>query len=328
MIEIQNQLVRFVAPDHVAYLMGDFTDWDERPIPIQEGKSITLEFPRGAYVEYAFLDAHQRPLADSANPQKPKYPWYDYHRAFTLPHNHFQMPPFSQILRGQVTTHTIHSRVLGQQRTYYVYEPPQHPTGTLYIQDGEAYCQKLQFHRIAEALLEQFHINPIRMVFIEPLDRKLEYWFNRHYEAFLLDEILPAVSHHYGVTKEQGLWGASLGGLISTWMAWRNPLTFSKVGSQSGCFTAHPEGEDEYHDPEWLTAQLYAAEHKPLRCYVQTGQIEWLLAPNRRFAAMLADKGYSHMYKELPGGHNWTTWEQGLAPGLVYLFEKRANEER
>jgi enterochelin esterase-like enzyme len=55
---------------------------------------------------------------------------------------------------------------------------------------------------------------------------------------------------------------------------------------------------------------------------VQTGQIEWLLAPNRRFAAMLADKGYLHSYQELPGGHNWTTWEQGLEPGLVYLFGK------
>jgi enterochelin esterase-like enzyme len=37
---------------------------------------------------------------------------------------------------------------------------------------------------------------------------------------------------------------------------------------------------------------------------MQTGQIEWLLAPNRRFAAVLADKGYCHIYEELPSGHN------------------------
>ena len=59
---------------------------------------------------------------------------------------------------------------------------------------------------------------------------------------------------------------------------------------------------------------------KLLRFYAQTGQIEWLLAPNRRFAAALADKGYPYSYEELPSGHNWATWEQGLEPGLKYLF--------
>ena len=34
----------------------------------------------------------------------------------------------------------------------------------------------------------------------------------------------------------------------------------------------------------------------------------------------LADKGYPHSYEELPSGHNWATWEQGLEPGLKHLF--------
>src|SRR5450759_939836 len=67
---------------------------------------------------------------------------------------------------------------------------------------------------------------------------------------------------------------------------------------------------------------LATSEQRPLRFYVQTGQIEWLLAPNRRFAAMLADKAYPHCYQEQPSGHNWATWEQGLAPGLMYLFDR------
>ncbi len=108
--------------------------------------------------------------------------------------------------------------------------------------------------------------------------------------------------------------------MISAWLAWRNPLVFTKVGSQSGCFTADPEGNDEYHDPEWLTDQFANASHRPVRFYLETGQLEWLLAPNRRFAAMLADKGYVHDYRERPSGHNWATWEQGLEPGLKYLF--------
>ena len=70
----------------------------------------------------------------------------------------------------------------------------------------------------------------------------------------------------------------------------------------------------------YLVIQMYS--RRRLRLYVETGQIEWLLAPNRRFAAMLADKAYPHCYQERPGGHNWATWEQGLAPGLLYPFDK------
>ena len=124
----------------------------------------------------------------------------------------------------------------------------------------------------------------------------------------------------YGETAERGLWGASLGGLVSVWVAWRNPDIFSKAASQSGCFTAMPGGGDYYHDPEWLTSQFRQTARRSLRLYMETGQIEWLLAPNRRFAAMLADKGYLHSYNERPSGHNWATWEQGLEPGLTYLF--------
>jgi enterochelin esterase-like enzyme len=96
------------------------------------------------------------------------------------------------------------------------------------------------------------------------------------------------------------------------------------VGSQSGCLTAAPRGgrpdANYHHDPEWLTDLFASAPARPVRLYVDTGQIEWLLASNRRFAAVLADRRYAHSYREHPSGHNWTTWEQGLEPGLLHLF--------
>lgn len=318
MIEIQGRYVTFLPPRDATYLMGDFTDWDQAPLPILG--PLTIEFPEGAYVEYAFLDTNKCPLPDPTNPTIPKNPWYDYHRSFTLPHNRFQSPPRPHIFRGSISDHTIHSKVFQTERTYYVYEPPIPPVATLYVQDGEAYYRKLRFHEVAEALIEQNVVRPLRLVLIEPHDRTAEYWFNECYEAFLLTELLPVVEQRYGVTSERGLWGASLGGLVSAWLAWRNPQLFAQVASQSGCFTAAPQGGDYYHDPEWLTEQFATTTRRLLRFYVETGQIEWLLAPNRRFAAMLADKGYSHSYQERPSGHNWATWEQGLEPGLKYLF--------
>src|SRR5258708_6794816 len=209
MIEIHNQCVTFEPPVGAAYLIGDFTDWDEEPLPI--AGPLTLEFPQGAYIEYAFLDAQKEPLPDPTNPVKPKHPWYDYHRSITLPQNNFHMPPRPQTFRGSVHEHTITSRIFADQRTYYVYEPALTPAATLYVHDGEAFYRNLQFHEVAEALLEQKAINPVRLVMIEPRRRKEEYWFNGRYEAFLLEEILPEIEQRYGLTVEKGSWGASLG---------------------------------------------------------------------------------------------------------------------
>jgi enterochelin esterase family protein len=322
MIHTQKCFITFFPPEQAAYLIGDFTDWDERPLPISG--AITLEFPEGAYVEYAFLDAQKQPFADEANPQRPAHPWYEYHRACFLPGNNFQKPPHSSVLQGEITKHIISSQVLEQPRTCIVYEPPLSPIATLYIQDGEAFYHKLMLHQVADALITQKTIYPVRLVFIEPHDRVSDYWFNVRYETFLLESVLPLIERVYGATAQRGLWGASLGGMVSIWLAWRNASAFPLVVSQSGCFTADPKGGDYYHDAEWLTDQLARTELCPVRFYVETGQIEWLLAPNRRFAAMLAEKEYSHRYVEHPGGHCWATWEQGLVPGLCYLFGKES----
>ncbi len=318
MIRVHNRSATFFPPTNATYLMGDFTDWDERPLPING--PLTLEFPEGAYVEYAFLDAQMRPLADPQNPQQPKHAWYDYHRMFTLPHHLFQTPQRSAHWSGTMVTYDISSRFLEGTRTCYVYEPAIFPLATIYVQDGEAFYQNLALHLVADALLERKKIKPVRIVFIEPQDRVAEYWFNQYYENFLLEEVLPFIDQKHGPTKERCLWGASLGGMVSAWLAWKHADIFSLVVSQSGCFTSDPQGGNYYHDGEWLTTQFAQTERLPVRFYLETGQIEWLLAPNRRFAATMAEKGYMHSYQERPAGHNWATWEQGLVPALRYLF--------
>src|SRR5947209_6393976 len=109
MIEIQERSVTFKPPENAAYLIGDFTDWDERPLPITT--AMTLEFPQGAYIEYAFMDAEKQPVADQTNSQRPKNPWYDYHRSIVLPKNRFHIPSRPQAFRGNVYEHVIDSLI-------------------------------------------------------------------------------------------------------------------------------------------------------------------------------------------------------------------------
>ena len=296
MIEVQDRWVTFFPPEGAAYLIGDFTDWDDKLQPLKG--AVTLEFPRGVYVEYAYFDANKQPIADPANPVRPKHPWHDFDRAVTLPYNDFKESPRPHTFRGHVYDHRMYSQTFGGQRTYYVYEPNLPPVATLYVQDGEGYYEKLCFHEVVEALLEREEIQPVRLVMIERTTV-------RKSTGSMSATVVPP----RGNTPRGGsaLWcnrgtrvvGSLTGWMVSAWLAWRNPQVFTKVGSQSGCFTADPQGGDEYHDPQWL------------------------LAPNRRFAAMLVDKGYPHDYQERPGGHNWATSKQGMEPGLKYLFERK-----
>jgi enterochelin esterase family protein len=317
MVSIHSRCVTFTKPAGAVHLVGDFTDWDKKPIAIKE--PLTLEFPPGAYLEYAFLDASGTPFADPDNPHQANNPWWSYPRAVELPGFKAAALPMPS-KAAQVHRHRLESRAFGAARRYYVYEPSQPAQATLYVQDGVAYYRTARLAETAEALCEQNQIRPLRLVFLEPQDRRVEYWFNPRYEAFVLEEILPAVERQYGPTPERGLWGASLGGVVSAWLALRHPQVFSLVITQSACLTLEPGGSDSYTGPEWLTAQYMAAQRLPLRLYCETGQIEWLLAPNRRFVAMLADKGYAHAYFERPSGHNWMTWRQGLEPALRYMF--------
>ncbi len=325
MIEVKRRCVIFTPPEGAQYLMGDFTDWDERPIRLRG--PLELELPCGAYVEYAFMRPGGEPIADADNPVRPRHPWYEYHRAVTLVGNGFRAPTESRPIEGTLSEHLLESPGRVRQQRYLVYEPPAPARSTVYVLDGAEYVSRLRFHQVVDALISAGRITPVRMVFLEPADRRAEYWLSEEYDDFLLRELLPHVERVRPTTSERAIWGASLGGLFACWTAWRHPDVFQKVGSQSGCFTAAPrEGRPEasyYRDPQWLTERFSIEPARAIRFYVDTGQIEWLLAPNRRFAAALAERGYQHCYREHPSGHNWTTWEQGLELGLLYLFEDK-----
>ena len=93
--------------------------------------------------------------------------------------------------------------------------------------------------QVAEALIEQEVIKPIRLVFIEPHDRKAEYWFNKQYETFLLEEILPEVASKYNLSTDpagRAIAGSSSGAICAFTVAWERPDAFSKVFSTIGTY--------------------------------------------------------------------------------------------
>jgi enterochelin esterase-like enzyme len=348
--QITRTTLDFIAPAGAVSLMGDFTDWDRFPaLPVDPTtQRVSLEVPRNSWVEFAWLDAQGKPFADpeAAKTQNPWYAWargvevgtYARHPMLegrlegksklenTLEH---QQGPHQT---GTVHRHSWQGTVFAGTRRAYIYTPPhydpQNQYPVYYVQDGVAFYRTGRLGEVLDHLLERGHIAPAVLVFLEPNDRNLEYYLNPLYPVFLETEVLPYIEAHFAVRRDaagRGLWGASLGGLISLYTALERPELYSRVISHSGAFIAQhgavtPQGKhDTTHAPESLLERITAHPPQHLQIALDCGTLEWLCGPNRRMAAALHDHKIPHQYLEYANGHNWVGWRNALPEALLYM---------
>jgi len=309
-VRVEGRFAIFYPPPGAAALVGDFTDWKRRPIPLKG--PVRLEFLPDAYIEYAFLDKRGQPFPDPEAPRPAENPWWPYARAFTTGSWRYEAPPRKPVPRERLSGERVFSEPYFAERRVWVYEPDRPAKAALIVQDGVAFLRLGRMAEVAEALIEAGEIHPVRIVFLEPEDRDREYRMDPRYRRFVFDEVLP----RFAGGLPLGFWGASLGGLAALWL-WNQAPEGSFAMAHSPALKALPGGKDAYAEPEWLTEQLLSRDG---RVYLEVGVFEWLLAPTRRLAARLSDLGLPHAYRERPSGHNWVTWRQGIAPGLRYLL--------
>lgn len=237
----------------------------------------------------------------------------------------------ADVPRGNIDRLAWQGDVFKNMRRAYVYTPPHYDSSqqypVFYVQDGVAFYRTGRLGEISDYLLHLGLIEPAILVFLEPNDRMIEYYLNDDYQAFLVQEVFPRIESQYAVRTDaegRGLWGASLGGLISLYTAAKHPELYSKVVSHSGAYIAHPDSSERNTRTagEWLLHQLQLTPPKHLRIAMDCGSIEWLLAPNRRMAALMYDLGIAHQYQEFQSGHNWVSWRNALPDALLFLLGK------
>ncbi len=309
-MRVEGRFATFRPPPGARALIGDFTDWKRRPIPLRG--PLRREFPPDAYVEYAFLDAEGRPFADPEAPRLAENPWWPYARAFTTGDWRYRAPPLAPVPKERLRRERVFSEPFFAERRVLVYRPPAPARAVLLVQDGVAFFRIGRMAEVAEALIQAGTIHPVGIVFLEPEDRDREYRMDPRYRTFVLEEAAP----RFAGGLPLGLWGASLGGLAALWL-WNEAPAVAFAMAHSPALRAVPGGQDAYAEPEWLTERV---ERREGRVYLEAGVLEWLLGPTRRLAARLAELGVAHAYRERPSGHNWVTWRQGIAPGLRYLL--------
>jgi predicted alpha/beta superfamily hydrolase len=140
------------------------------------------------------------------------------------------------------------------------------------------------------------------------------------YERFLIDTVKPYVDGHFRTlpSKENtAIMGSSLGGLLSFYIARRNPTVFSKAGCMSSSF---------WWNVEALTVQVeQSTTHVPVRFYIDAGtSSDGLTETTRMDNALLADgyvQGTDLDFLVAQGGsHNEASWAARVATPLAWLF--------
>jgi enterochelin esterase family protein len=288
----------------------------------------TLKFPRDAYVEYVFLKNGKR-VNDPLNARKSQNGVGGINNYFYAPAAH--PTPFLKtarnVPRGRVTTHVFKADgvIIGNQRRVHLYQPPtDEPAALLVALDGQDYLRRAKLPTMLDNLFAQHKIPPLAVAMLESSRlakgsaRMSEYACNELTLIVLLRGLIPFAQQHLRLLNWKkargayGIMGASMGGLMSLFTALRAPEIFGTAISHAGAYDLGGYAPSVFT----LAAQ---AKTKP-RVWLDVGQMDWLLASNRRMHRMLQRSKFDVNYREYYAYHNWPAWRDVLPDALTWAF--------
>lgn len=156
-------------------------------------------------------------------------------------------------------------------------------------------------------------------------------------ESYIINDLVPYIDSTYPVdTLSRSVAGYSMGGHGAMYLTARHPRVFGCAVSLSGALDIArlhefkwiklPSLLGAYDSRIWARHSVFAhmdslEAHKP-RLMVVCGRSDALLPDSRRFHAELDRRGVKHLYKEVPGGHDWKLWRSQL-PAVLDFINKR-----
>lgn len=140
------------------------------------------------------------------------------------------------------------------------------------------------------------------------------------YERFLIDTVKPYVDQTYRTLPSKtntAIMGSSLGGLVSCYIARRNPAVFAKAGCMSSSF---------WWDDEAFTVQVeQSTAHVPVRFHIDAGTVNDGLPQTQRMDTALRADGYVqgvdlNFFIAQGASHNEASWAARVGIPLSFLF--------
>jgi enterochelin esterase-like enzyme len=247
----------------------------------------------------------------------------------------------ADVPHGEVHHHFYRSKVVGDERGYFVYTPPGYdPRGkqtypVLYLlhgysDDASAWTAVGRANVILDNLIARGKAKP--MLIVMPLGYGAPEVLNpnsgvfhdpgitqRNFDRFreaLLTEIIPRVEGEYLVVKDRdsrAIAGLSMGGAESLLTGLNTLNEFAWIGAFSSGGIAKDFDKDFPGLDTSANAQLRLL-------WIACGTDDNLIELSRAFRSWLASKGIHHADIETPGAHTWMVWRRNLTEFAPLLF--------
>ncbi len=161
------------------------------------------------------------------------------------------------------------------------------------------------------------------------------------YEDHIVRDVVGFVERTFPAAAGRGpraIAGLSMGGYGAMMLAMRHPETFSVACSHSGalgflCSRFEPP-EDRpdilglaatlpHNNYDcFLLAERLAGRPEQLSLRMDCGTEDFLIEHNRLFHEHLQRLGIEHVYREYPGEHEWSYWDEHIVDTLQFVAER------
>ena len=232
-----------------------------------------------------------------------------------------------------VAFRAVASAAMGNARDVFVWLPPSYDGATckklpiVVFHDGNESLTRGNFVGPAEALYKaKPELSSILAFVALPNQnvRMAEYTFltsgsrGADYAKLVVDELLPSLARDFRVCanpKARGISGASLGGLISTYVAFEKPGTFGWVGAQSSSY---------FWESNAMITRAGQDPKTPARFYLDSGCPNDNCVVTDEMETTLRAKGYDvTRIKEQNAQHDWAFWNGRMSGMLTHFRENQ-----
>lgn len=250
----------------------------------------------------------------------------------------------TDIPHGEVEHHFYHSAVVGDDRDYFVYTPPDYnPTAkkkypVLYLLHGysdgaEGWTAVGRANFILDSLIAQHKAAPMIVVMsygygVPDILKSNGAAFRspdligRNYSLFtraLIEEVMPRVQHEYRTLTgpdQTAIAGLSMGGAESLLTGLGHPEVFGYViGMSSAPILEHTD---------FFSAHLKSGGGEKRRLlWVACGEQDGLAEANHKLEDWFKEQGVPATFHWTPGRHTWMVWRDDLVDFAPLLFQKK-----
>ncbi len=311
---IEDSVVYFLfrdTTDQPVFLAGDMTRWRPDSIQLMRIKDTNYRYtsivlPTNARIEYKFV-AGKKWYLDPFNPFK-ETGGLGSNSVLMMPDYRFPKEVLlkTKFMKSSLDTVLFRSKILKNKRRVYYYHHPEakDESPLLIFNDGGDYLRFGKARTILDNLIGEGKIKPINALFVDPVNRNKEYWFNDRYLKMIFNELLPQMKQKYKIkNRTLGMGGASLGGVISLYALKSYGEQLGFVFSQSGAI---------WIDKEKIIDILKDVPVIKAKVFLSFGEFENMNKSHDRLEKVFSQKSVRYVVKSFPEGHNWGNWRGHL----------------